>query len=49
MKILIKCRSRPIPNSYYDPRYEEMGLPVDPHLRSFLAWKAKNGTINSLF
>ncbi|KAI4338201.1 hypothetical protein L6164_016545 [Bauhinia variegata] len=28
---------RPVPNSFYDPKYEEMGLPVDPHLRMFLA------------
>ncbi|KAK7295161.1 hypothetical protein RJT34_18066 [Clitoria ternatea] len=26
---------RPIPNSLYDPAYEAMGLPVDPHLRAF--------------
>ncbi|RVX07209.1 hypothetical protein CK203_022611 [Vitis vinifera] len=24
-------------NSLYDPAYEEMGLPIDPHLRLFLA------------
>ncbi|KAI4338200.1 hypothetical protein L6164_016544 [Bauhinia variegata] len=26
-----------VANSFYDPKYEEMGLPVDPHLRMFLA------------
>lgn len=24
-------------NSLYDPAFEEMGLPIDPHLRMFLA------------
>ena len=24
-------------NSLYDPAFEEMGLPIDPHLRLFLA------------
>lgn len=30
---------RPIFNSVYDPMYEAMGLPIDPHLRMFLASK----------
>ncbi|KAK6232480.1 hypothetical protein SCA6_002553 [Theobroma cacao] len=30
-------RSKAIPNKVYDPSYEAMGLPVDPHLRMFLA------------
>ncbi|KAL5836832.1 hypothetical protein ACOSQ3_014001 [Xanthoceras sorbifolium] len=29
-------------NSLYDPLYETMGLPVDPHLRMFLASKRNN-------
>ncbi|KAM1387632.1 hypothetical protein ACFX2I_033619 [Malus domestica] len=28
---------RAIKNSLYDPKYEAMGLPIDPHLRMFLA------------
>ncbi|XP_030529675.2 uncharacterized protein LOC115740329 [Rhodamnia argentea] len=31
--------NRPIFNSVYDPMYEAMGLPIDPHLRMFLASK----------
>ncbi|MBA0868865.1 hypothetical protein Goshw_019782 [Gossypium schwendimanii] len=27
--------SRPIKNSLYDPLFEGIGLPVDPHLRMF--------------
>lgn len=27
---------RSIRNSVYDPMYEAMGLPVDPHLRMFI-------------
>lgn len=30
-------KSRPsqrIMNSLYDPKYEEMGLPIDPHIRA---------------
>ncbi|KAE8715430.1 hypothetical protein F3Y22_tig00110174pilonHSYRG00409 [Hibiscus syriacus] len=26
---------RPLPNSLYDPMFEELGLPIDPHLRLF--------------
>ncbi|KAM1950377.1 hypothetical protein ACFX15_010303 [Malus domestica] len=29
--------SRAIKNALYDPKYEAMGLPIDPHLRLFLA------------
>ncbi|XP_024926664.3 uncharacterized protein LOC112490671 [Ziziphus jujuba] len=29
--------SRPMRNTVYDPMYEAMGLPVDPHLRMFVA------------
>lgn len=29
-------------NSLYDPIYEQMGLPVDPHLRFFLAEQASS-------
>nr|KJB59134.1 hypothetical protein B456_009G240200 [Gossypium raimondii] len=30
---------RPIMNSLYDPMYEELGLPIDPHLRLFAKYK----------
>ncbi|MBA0746000.1 hypothetical protein Gogos_021381, partial [Gossypium gossypioides] len=30
---------RPIMNSLYDPMYEELGLPIDPHLRLFAEYK----------
>lgn len=30
-------RLRPLKNTVYDPMYEAMGLPVDPHLRMFVA------------
>ncbi|KAK8580305.1 hypothetical protein V6N13_143419 [Hibiscus sabdariffa] len=30
---------RPLKNSLYDPMYEELGLPIDPHLRLFLQSK----------
>ncbi|PKI55500.1 hypothetical protein CRG98_024112 [Punica granatum] len=39
-------RPRFIPNSLYDPRYEAMGLPIDPHLRLFLAWQNRENTRN---
>ncbi|OWM79925.1 hypothetical protein CDL15_Pgr006229 [Punica granatum] len=32
---------RPIMNAVYDPIYEQMGLPIDPHLRLFLAKQAR--------
>ncbi|KAI5326798.1 hypothetical protein L3X38_035872 [Prunus dulcis] len=34
--------SKPIKNSLYDPMYEAMGLPVDPHLRLFLGMQRRN-------
>ncbi|KAH7571386.1 hypothetical protein JRO89_XS04G0034300 [Xanthoceras sorbifolium] len=37
---------RPI-NSVYDPLYETMGLPVDPHLRMFLASRRDNAAENN--
>ncbi|TYI83652.1 hypothetical protein E1A91_D05G308300v1 [Gossypium mustelinum] len=30
---------RPIMNSLYDPMFEELGLPIDPHLRLFAKYK----------
>ncbi|PPS04012.1 hypothetical protein GOBAR_AA16653 [Gossypium barbadense] len=30
---------RPIMNSLYDPKFEELGLPIDPHLRLFAKYK----------
>lgn len=30
---------RPIMNSLYDPMFEGLGLPVDPHLRLFAKYK----------
>ncbi|PPR99633.1 hypothetical protein GOBAR_AA21033 [Gossypium barbadense] len=30
---------RPIMNSLYDPTFEELGLPIDPHLRLFAKYK----------
>lgn len=27
---------RPVKNAVYDPMFETMGLPVDPHLRMFV-------------
>ncbi|KAI4342884.1 hypothetical protein MLD38_027450 [Melastoma candidum] len=33
----------PVPNSIYDPMYEALGLPVDPHLRLFLARQRDSG------
>ncbi|KAI4304212.1 hypothetical protein MLD38_039756 [Melastoma candidum] len=33
----------PVPNSIYDPIYEALGLPVDPHLRLFLARQRGSG------
>lgn len=45
---LLSChRSRYIRNSLYDPSYEAMGLPIDPHLRLFLA-RPNGGTYRSL-
>ncbi|EXC06693.1 hypothetical protein L484_021529 [Morus notabilis] len=29
-------------NGVYDPKYEEMGLPIDPHLRMFAAFNQKH-------
>ncbi|XP_024031000.1 uncharacterized protein LOC21398208 [Morus notabilis] len=42
--------SRPVPirNKCYDPLYEEMGLPIDPHLRMFLA-RRDNGEFGDRF
>ncbi|KAI6687694.1 hypothetical protein NL676_024522 [Syzygium grande] len=34
--------SRRIINSVYDPMYETLGLPIDPHLRMFLASQGGN-------
>jgi hypothetical protein len=30
-------RPRPVKNGVYDAMYEVIGLPVDPHLRMFIA------------
>ncbi|KAJ7978235.1 hypothetical protein O6P43_007734 [Quillaja saponaria] len=34
---------RPIKNAVYDPMFETMGLPIDPHLRMFLASRDHHG------
>lgn len=38
--------SSPIHNSVYDPKYEEMGLPLDPHMRSLLAYLERHRSNN---
>ncbi|KAM1316034.1 hypothetical protein ACFX2F_019731 [Malus domestica] len=33
----VPTNPRPMKNSHYDPAFEAMGLPIDPHIRMFLA------------
>ncbi|KAM2547607.1 hypothetical protein TB1_018894 [Malus domestica] len=33
----VPTNPRPMTNSHYDPAFEAMGLPIDPHIRMFLA------------
>lgn len=40
-------RPRPPKSVIYDPIYEAMGLPVDPHLRMFLS-KREDGNNNNI-
>ncbi|XVF64720.1 hypothetical protein PTKIN_Ptkin09bG0190000 [Pterospermum kingtungense] len=39
---------RPIRNSVYDPLYEGIGLPIDPHLRMFLSKDDDNDILSDL-
>ncbi|CAN6575319.1 unnamed protein product [Malus baccata var. baccata] len=43
--------SRAIKNALYDPKYEAMGLPIDPHLRLFLAQQRRENDryLSSIF
>ncbi|KAL9683880.1 hypothetical protein QQ045_021307 [Rhodiola kirilowii] len=40
--------SLPIPNSLYDTRYEQLGLPIDPIMRAFMKYKQRNDDNNNL-
>ena len=46
IKLKFRNRSPQNRNAVYDPTYESMGLPVDPHLRMFLARRDPTGNIN---